>query len=153
MSTINERIKELIDILHKGNVTSFANSINFGASTIHAIVGKKQSTPSFPVLYAIYDSLHSNLGLSAHWLLTGEGIIFDDSMVVLKGGDDDIKYLLQKGANLADKDLMDKLVEKLEDEIMRLKEDLRFKDAVITSREKFITTLLSNMNDNLTDKE
>lgn len=152
MATINERIKKIIDVLYKGNVTAFANSVGFGASTIHAIVGARKSEPSFSVLSKIYTSVYE-LGVSAHWLLTGEGDMIDADMVVLKGGDDDIKYLLQKGANLADKDLMDKLVEKLEDEIMRLKEDLRFKDAVITSREKFITTLLSNMNDNLTDKE
>ena len=72
MTTINERIRTIIDVLYRGNVTDFANSIGCGASTIYAIVGKRQPSPTFTVISSIYESLYAR-GLSAHWLLTGEG--------------------------------------------------------------------------------
>ena len=72
MTTINDRIRTIIDVLHRGNVTAFANDIGYGVSTIHSIVGKKQSVPTFSVLDKIYTDSRKH-GVSAHWLLTGEG--------------------------------------------------------------------------------
>jgi len=83
MTTINERIRTIIDVLYRGNVTGFANSIGYGASTIHSIVGKKQSVPTFSVLDKIYTDSRKH-GVSAHWLLTGEGEMIEEDLTTCR---------------------------------------------------------------------
>ncbi len=72
MTTINNRIRDIINKFYGGNATAFARIVNVGVSTIHSIIGKRQSSPTFTVISSIYESLYAR-GLSAHWLLTGEG--------------------------------------------------------------------------------
>lgn len=120
MSTINERIKKIIDVLYKGNATAFARIVNFGPSTIHSIIGKKQSIPTFTVISSIYEAL-SKEGLSAHWLLTGEGDMTDEPKEAPN------PFMLNE----------------LSDMVSLLEDRIREKDDIISQRDRLISNILS----------
>ena len=145
MSTINDRIKKIIDLLYGGNATTFSKEINFGASTVHAIIGKKQSVPSFPIISSIYAALYKK-GLSAHWLLTGEGQMIEKKRytevnpeaINAIGG-----FFNEYGA--LSPEAKDTLIKSLEEEIKGLKEDIKNKDIIISKRDELINDLFGEM--------
>jgi len=71
-TTINERIQMIIDRFFSSNATKLANSANIPLPTISSIVGKRKNVPSSVNLSKIY-KVTCTLGVSSHWLLTGEG--------------------------------------------------------------------------------
>lgn len=141
MNTINNRIKDIINKFYDGNATAFARIVNVGPSTIHSIIGKKQSIPTFTVISSIYEALYKE-GLSAHWLLTGEGQIIKEN--VITGKVNDLGLLLYKRGKVAP-EAMDNLIKSLEEEIKELKEDIKYKDSIIASREEFISELMNKL--------
>lgn len=72
MSTINERVDNIIKALYKGNKRAFATFLGVAPTVIENIVGKRQGNPSYEVLVAIY----AKANISADWLLLGEGPMF-----------------------------------------------------------------------------
>lgn len=71
MSTINDRIKKIVDELFNGNVSAFARKINIPQPTLKDIVGGKLSTPRADILEKIFGD--ESLNVSAEWLLSGKG--------------------------------------------------------------------------------
>lgn len=69
MSTINERVLDIIKEQHNGNKRAFAAFLGVAPTVIENIVGKRQGNPSYEVLVAIY----AKANISADWLLLGEG--------------------------------------------------------------------------------
>lgn len=141
MDTINNRIKDVINKFYDGNATAFARIVNVGPSTIHSIIGKKQSIPTFTVISSIYEALYKE-GLSAHWLLTGEGQMIKEN--IIKGKVNDLGLFLYKRGKVAP-EAMDNLIKSLEEEIKELKEDIKMKDTTISKRDELINTLFGEM--------
>ena len=75
MSTINERIRIIIERYYNGSQRAFAEAIGTSSSVINGIVGKRKSSPSFEVLQKIY----AIANVSADWLLTGDGDMMTDN--------------------------------------------------------------------------
>lgn len=75
MSTINERIKIIIERYYNGSQRAFAEAIGTSSSVVNGIVGKRKSSPSFEILQKIY----ATANISADWLLTGDGDILTDN--------------------------------------------------------------------------
>lgn len=65
--TIHDRIKEIVDRLAGGKNTVFANTLGVSEANIRGYI--KNITPKYDFLRAVVTSY----GVSAHWLLTGEG--------------------------------------------------------------------------------
>lgn len=71
MNTINERIRNLAEVLFKGNISAFARAINVPQPTLKDIVGGRLSKPRYEVLEKIVNAVPLNI--SSEWLLTGKG--------------------------------------------------------------------------------
>lgn len=78
MTTINDRIKQLITDLFSGNKTAFSKAIKVSPTVTENIVGKRQSSPSYELIKKIVDSIEN---INHEWLLTGEGNMFKEHMV------------------------------------------------------------------------
>lgn len=74
ITTINDRISYIIDNQFIGNKKKFAESIGFAAQVVSNIVSGRRSKPSFDVINAM---LSTNDDLSAKWLITGKGNIYE----------------------------------------------------------------------------
>jgi hypothetical protein len=70
MSTINDRLKIILNAIFKGNVSEFARKVDIPQPTLNNIVGNRLSKPSAYSLEKIINSIET---LSAEWLLTGKG--------------------------------------------------------------------------------
>ncbi len=82
--TIHDRIKEMVDRLAGGKNTVFANTLGVSEANIRGYI--KNIMPKYDVLRAIVTSY----GVSAHWLLTGEGdMLRGEGDEEIKRGDDD----------------------------------------------------------------
>lgn len=75
-STINERIRYIVDHFFNGNATQMAKTVFVKQSTIRDIVGDRNSAPSFETMRQIVDS--ATIDISPAWLLTGHGEIQRD---------------------------------------------------------------------------
>lgn len=69
MSTINERVRVIIDELYGGSQRAFADAIGTSSSVVNGIVGKRQSAPSFELTQKI----STIASVSPDWLLLGYG--------------------------------------------------------------------------------
>lgn len=68
--TINDRLEMLINELFAGNKSAFAKKIGQPPTGLSNYIGnKRRSKPSVDMIRQIVESL----GVSAHWLITGEG--------------------------------------------------------------------------------
>ena len=67
---IQKRIQMVVDALCGENKSEFCRRIGRPAQAIKDIVGGKNSSPGYEL---IYDILSSDLGISPKWLLLGEG--------------------------------------------------------------------------------
>lgn len=156
MNDINYRIQEIINKTTNGNASGFARMCDLSASIINSIVGGRRSEPSFSVLSKIY-AVASKYGVSAHWLLTGEGEMIDDENVTIftevnhNAVNKTFSFFNKLGA--LSPEAKDSYIKYLEEERKELKGEIKQTRIELSQREKFISTLLSNMNDNLTDKE
>lgn len=71
MNGINERLQAIVDKVFDGNKAKFAKAIDIAPTSISNYLSeKRQSKPSSDMLERIINVVD---GLSAHWLLTGEG--------------------------------------------------------------------------------
>lgn len=71
-TTINARIKEVIDHFFGGSTKEFSNITTIKYQTIINIIGDRQSTPSSSTLESIANSIEK---LNVEWLLLGRGEI------------------------------------------------------------------------------
>ncbi len=72
MSTINQRIKELIDSLEQ-KISFFSASIKTNRATLNNVIGARQSVPSSEMVAAILTKYPQ---VRAEWLLKGTGSMF-----------------------------------------------------------------------------
>jgi hypothetical protein len=70
MSTINERMKIILDKMFKGNVSEFARKSGIPQPTLNNIVGNRLSKPSADNLAKMIDSIEL---INIEWVLTGKG--------------------------------------------------------------------------------
>lgn len=70
-TTVNERIKEIIDTVFKGNITSMAKASFVSRTTLSSIVAGKMVTPGYDVIRRIGEM--SSPRISLEWLVSGEG--------------------------------------------------------------------------------
>jgi hypothetical protein len=75
-STVNERIKILVDQLTSGNKSSFARSIGISNQSLGEIIGGRQSAPSFAALQKLFISFPQ---VRMKWLILGQGPMLQDS--------------------------------------------------------------------------
>jgi len=69
-NNIRKRLQEAVDALCDGNKSEFCRRIGRSVESIKDVVGGKQSLPGYGLLY---DILASDLGISANWLMLGQG--------------------------------------------------------------------------------
>jgi transcriptional regulator with XRE-family HTH domain len=79
-NTINQRIKILISELRMSE-NEFAKQIKFPQTSLNAYT-KRNSQPSVKLLEHIYSSYPS---INLHWLITGEGSIWNDQFQESEG--------------------------------------------------------------------
>lgn len=70
MSTIQERVKQLIDNLSNGNKRAFAIRIGVSPTVIENVVGQRSGKPGAILLEKILCSFEN---IDALWLITGKG--------------------------------------------------------------------------------
>lgn len=68
---INQRIKELLEIVPNRTIAELARVVDVKASTLRDIIGTRQTKPGFDILRAIIDN--KELNVNAEWLMTGVG--------------------------------------------------------------------------------
>lgn len=68
-TTINQRIKRLIDEKFNGNKRAFAGEVGISPTVVENIVGTRQGKPSFDVVQKIYAKANIRL----EWLIAEEG--------------------------------------------------------------------------------
>lgn len=142
---INNRIKEIIDTLYRGNAAEFSKDVDIHPSTISSIVGKRQNVPSFAILSKIYEGAYKH-NVSAHWVLTGRGQMIEKKHYAEVNPEaiNAIGGFFNKYGALSP-EAKDTLIESLEEEIKELKKAIRNKDAVISKRDELINTLFGEM--------
>jgi hypothetical protein len=69
-TTINQRIKILVDELDGGNKLAFSKRVGMSNQGLGEIIGERQSTPSYPKLEKMLRALPQ---VRMEWLLLGEG--------------------------------------------------------------------------------
>lgn len=76
-TTINDRIREILDTLYRGNTTAMAKGTFIKRTTIQSIVSPQEVTPGYDVLKKIAEiSAHR---ISMEWLIRGEGNMILDA--------------------------------------------------------------------------
>lgn len=70
MSTINDRIKIIVNQIFNKNISEFERASGIKPSTVKNIIGGRLTRPSYDILESI---IRNNVLLSAEWLLRGEG--------------------------------------------------------------------------------
>ena len=73
-TTINERIKSVLEIVYQGNVTAMAEGTYIKRTTLNSIVGEKEVAPGFEVIKNLGEI--SSPRLSMEWLIRGVGDMF-----------------------------------------------------------------------------
>ena len=74
-STVNQRVRELIDVMYNGNISAFCKEVNAKQSSISSTVGGRMSSPSFDLLKSITTVI---CDINTEWLLTGKGEMFKE---------------------------------------------------------------------------
>ena len=73
-TTINQRIKAVLDTVYGGNVTAMAKGTYIKRTTINSIVGPSETSPGFDVIAKIGEI--SSPRISMEWLVRGVGDMF-----------------------------------------------------------------------------
>lgn len=73
--SVQERIRKIADDLFSGNISAFCRAVDVKQPTMNTILGERQSKPSYDVLSNILNA--EALNISAQWLLTGDGSMFN----------------------------------------------------------------------------
>lgn len=78
MSTINERIKSLVDHFSQGNNSDFANKIGINEANVRNYIANTE--PKFNVL----EKIANNFEINFEWLLTGKGEMLKTEKPIVK---------------------------------------------------------------------
>ena len=70
-STVNERIREIINTFYNGNVTAFAKASFVSRTTLNSIIGTKEVNPGYEVIRNIGEISSPKINL--RWLVSGKG--------------------------------------------------------------------------------
>ena len=124
-TTINQRIKAVLDTVYGGNVTAMAKGTYIKRTTINSIVGPSETSPGFEVIAKIGEI--SSPRISMEWLVRGVGDMFLDS----------IRYQINSGSNITNSPVNDS------DTLNRLLALVEAKDSQIEQKDKQINTLLN----------
>lgn len=76
-TTINERIKEVLNTVYQGNISAMAKSTGIKRTTLNSVVGASEVTPGYDMLQKIGDI--SSHKISMEWLIRGTGTMFAPS--------------------------------------------------------------------------
>ena len=117
-TTINQRIKAVLDTVYGGNVTAMAKGTYIKRTTINSIVGPSETSPGFDVIAKI------------EWLVRGVGDMFLDEK-------DSIRYQINSGSNITNSPVNDS------DTLNRLLALVEAKDSQIEQKDKQINILLN----------
>lgn len=116
--TINERIKTILELVYKGNVTAMAKATYIKRTTINSIVGADEVSPRYEVLKNIAEI--SSPRISMEWLVRGTG-----DMVLEDKASDNIasnnKYN-KNSNNINGSDTIDRLMSLLEEKDRQISE-------------------------------
>ena len=125
MSTINDRIKMIVNQMFNGNTSEFERASKINPSTVKNIIGGRLTKPSYDVLEAI---IRNNVLLSAEWLLRGEGEMLKQSNISQdedssqKNTDQDAEYW--KHIDLSNMEIMTLHVDDLNARIKELEAEI-----------------------------
>ncbi len=70
-NSINERIRDIANIVYSGNITAMSKSTLISRTTINSIIGEKEVYPGYEVIRKIAEI--SSINISLDWLITGKG--------------------------------------------------------------------------------
>lgn len=87
-STVQQRIREIINVCYDGNITAMSKDTFISRTTISSIIGEKEVSPGYDVIRKIADI--SSHKISLEWLITGEGSMLksEEGMPVAKINND-----------------------------------------------------------------
>lgn len=79
-STINQRIREIIEKRHEGSANALAKLAGISQSTLKDIIGEKANKPGYDTIVKILKAESNNLfgEISSDWLLFGRGSMVSD---------------------------------------------------------------------------
>lgn len=127
--TINERIRHILDVVFKGNVTAMSKGTYIKRTTLNSVVGTDGNTPGADIIQKIAEM--SSHRISMEWLIRGVGEMFLDEK-------DNIKYNnCINGDNNKNNSVNDS------DTLNRLLGLVEAKDKQIEEKDKQINTLLN----------
>ena len=127
-TTINQRIKAVLDTVYGRNVTAMAKGTYIKRTTINSIVGPSETSPGFDVIAKIGEI--SSPRISMEWLVRGVGDMFLDEK-------DSIRYQINCGSNITNSPVNDS------DTLNRLLALVEAKDSQIEQKDKQINILLN----------
>lgn len=106
-TTINERIKSVLEIVYQSNVTAMAKGTYIKRTTLNSIVGEKEVAPGFEVIKNLGEI--SSPRLSMEWLIRGVGDMFlsDDKGSSINSNNEN--------TNINDGDTINRLISLLEE--------------------------------------
>ena len=70
-NSINERFRQILEKVYKGNITAMAQATYIKRTTLNSIVGSQEVAPSYDTLFQI--GRVSSPKYNLKWLITGEG--------------------------------------------------------------------------------
>lgn len=76
--TINDRVRQIIEVLFNGNKSAFANKVGITPSVVDNIVGKRQGKPSFDVI----EKISALAEVSIDWLIMGKGEMYKEHSLI-----------------------------------------------------------------------
>ena len=127
-TTINQRIKAVLDTVYGGNVTAMAKGTYIKRTTINSIVGPSETSPGFDVIAKIGEIPSPRI--SMEWLVRGVGDMFLDE-------NDSIRYQINRGSNITNSPVNDS------DTLNRLLALVEARDSQIEQKDKQINILLN----------
>ena len=127
-TTINQRIKAVLDTVYGGNVTAMAKGTYIKRTTMNSIAGPSETSPGFDVIAKIGEIPSPRI--SMEWLVRGVGDMFLDEK-------DSIRYQINSGSNITNSPVNDS------DTLNRLLALVEAKDSQIEQKDKQINILLN----------
>lgn len=70
-TTVQQRIRQIIDVCYGGNITAMSKATFISRTTISSVIGEKEVSPGYDIIKKIADI--SSPKISLEWLITGEG--------------------------------------------------------------------------------
>lgn len=131
MTTVNERIKLIVDTFFHRNGSAFAREIGIKQSTLKDIIGGRLSKPGYEIIEKILSA--NSLNISPEWLILGEG-------EMLKNFPENSENLLKQSEKEERNNSIDELINQ------------KIENAVMENIDKTIDTILKNVKEILKDQ-